>query len=159
MDKGLLEHVLEGNITEEEAKQLEFSRLSPLEQQQRAEESMMTNPVAQLSSFINALFSPKAHDSIDSIISQNEAKNVAQNIFSPDGSVDTLALMASEYGNDIPQAEAMALAKSLAESDAFEKRKAQSGVNTILNNLVEGLMRTQGEFGTAQPLSPRVMPK
>ena len=56
MDKKLLEHVLEGNIPPEAAKQLEFERLNPMQQQQRTEESMMTNPIAQLSSFINTLF-------------------------------------------------------------------------------------------------------
>ena len=44
MDKQLLENVLEGNITDQEAKQLDFERLSPIQQQQRTEESMMSHP-------------------------------------------------------------------------------------------------------------------
>jgi len=31
--------------------------------------------------------------------------------------------------------------------------------NNMLNSLIESLMRSQGEFGAAQPVSPHIMPR
>tara|TARA_R110002110_G_C13209214_1_gene696188 strand:- start:368 stop:778 length:411 start_codon:yes stop_codon:yes gene_type:complete len=136
MDKKLLEHVLEGNIPPEAAKQLEFERLNPMQQQQRTEESMMTNPIAQLSSFINTLFNPTAHDAIDSIIGENN---------------NSVAQQQLDYESDVPRMDAILKKRAAGFGPSFG--------NKDVDSLIELLLRSQGEFGAAQPVSPRMMPR
>ena len=76
----------EGELSPEEAQQLMFSRLNPMQQSQISEEATMTHPLKQLYSFINSLFAGpsgvpqqqidgRAHDSIDSLYMKNAFKN------------------------------------------------------------------------------------
>jgi len=83
----------EGALSPEEAQQLMFSRLNPMQQSQISEEATMTHPLKQLYSFINSLFAGSligsatpsgvpqqqidggAHDAIDSLYIKNAFKD------------------------------------------------------------------------------------
>ena len=95
-----------------------------------------TNPTAQLISFLQSLFAPKAHDSIDRILGENEW-TVAQQQQSPEQQV--------AFQDSIMAQKEAGFGPSFGNSSA--------------NSLIEALLTSQGEFGAAQPVSPRIMPK
>ena len=175
-NNNLTRNILEGTITQEEANQLRageaysdstrgMSDLSrAMYDEKKAEESTMTNPVKQLMSFIQRLFKeaqPKAHDVMDRIIDENNQ-------------IDTLKLLQNEYnlpggGNidldSLLQAGTPQWLKgrnyvpppgpNVMSSPFFKKSYNESNVGS----LIEALMRSQGEFGAAQPVQPRLMPR
>ena len=124
-----------------------------------------TNTTAQLISFIKSLFAPKAHDSINNIIEQNNIPSIERS----DGTIDTLQLLANEQYNsgNLPESERLRLANELMATDELLLKRSQGfppGPNVMTipgksysdRNILSSLLE---EFGAAQPLSPHRMPR
>ena len=179
MDKNLQRHVLNQTIPGgmPAAKQLMASRahadstqgMSDIQEgiynQRKAEEAMMTNPIQagmeQLASFIQKLFAPTAYD--------NTVLENIPSIENPDGTTNIQQSLANEQYNpgNLPESEILRLVNELKATDELQLKRSQGfppGPNVgtipgksyndrnILNSLLE-------EFGAAQPVSPRMMPR
>ena len=132
------------------------------------EQSTMTNPIEgaqQFWSVINGLFPsifpPKAHDAINNIIGENEY--TLEQIQSGQVGEERLPSLAPEQLQNNAmldsllgrRAQGWPPGPNVMSSPFFKKSYNESNVGS----LIEALMRSQGEFGAAQPVSPRQMPR
>ena len=93
--------------------------------------NMLQQGMGGMNSLFSGLSSPKAHDSIDRILGENEW-TVAQQQQSPEQQV--------AFRDSIMAQREAGFGPSFGNKD--------------VDSLIEGLLRSQGEFGAAQPVSP-----